>query len=330
MSRFNHQAVLAPTSVTTTLRPERGPIALMPEKAVRPEWVKAVKSAGGEVAPLGADTRAILWVANSDPAGLIAALESSPQVQWVQLPWAGVDAFAEAIRDHARDDLLWTSAKGAYSQPVAEHALALLLACLRQLGTRARATSWGEGSGESLYGRRVVIVGAGGIAHELIRLLQPFDVEVTVVRRSAGEVDGAHLTVTSDHLDEVLPDADAVVIAAASTSGTRHMIGAKQVALLKPSAVLVNIARGALIDTDALVEALREGRLLGAGVDVTDPEPLPDDHPLWREPRALITPHTADTIDMTAPLLAERIRHNVTAFTGGGAFVGVVDAEAGY
>lgn len=99
---------------------------------------------------------------------------------------------------------------------------------------------------------------------------------------------------------------------------------------MKSTAVLVNVARGGLVDTDALVQALASESIAGAGLDVTDPEPLPDGHPLWAEPRVIITPHSADTPDMTAPLLAERIRANVLAFLGDGRFEGIVDPGAGY
>jgi phosphoglycerate dehydrogenase-like enzyme len=121
-----------------------------------------------------------------------------------------------------------------------------------------------------------------------------------------------------------------LIIAAALTSETTQLIGADELALMKPSAVLVNIARGPLVDSAALVEALNQERILGAAMDVTDPEPLPDGHPLWSAQNVLITPHMADTPDMTAPLLAQRISTNVTAFLSGEPFVGVVDTEAGY
>lgn len=302
---------------------------MLPEGADS-QFVDAVSSAGGDVVALGSDTRAIIWLANNDPDSLVEALDKNPQVQWVQLPWAGVDAFADVLKGQDRDDLMWTSAKGAYAQPVAEHALTLLLASLRVLGVRARATSWGDKSGESLYGRRVVIIGAGGIAVELMRLLAPFDVHVTIVRRSDSPVEGADRTVSASELDSVLPEADAVVVAAAATDETRSMIGEAQLSLLKESAVLVNIARGSLIDTDALLEAVRSGGIFAAALDVTDPEPLPDGHPLWSEERVIITPHTADTPEMIAPLLADRITHNVTAYLGGGDFEGVVDPTRGY
>jgi phosphoglycerate dehydrogenase-like enzyme len=151
-----------------------------------------------------------------------------------------------------------------------------------------------------------------------------------VVRRSSEPVAGAERTLTSDQLHEALPDADVVVIAAAFTEGTRNLIGAEELAAMKSTSVLVNIARGGLVDTDALTAALASGAIAGAGLDVTAPEPLPDGHPLWNEPTVIITPHSADTPDMTAPLLAERIRTNVDAFLGDGHFVGVVDPAAGY
>ena len=331
-SRPQHTAVIARqvAIVPDESRPTAGPIALLPRPNDR--FVAAVEAGGGTVAELSAETRGIIWLSSSEPERLVEALEANPQVEWVQLPWAGVDAFADVIRPFAGHPLpLWTSAKGAYSQPVAEHALALTLALLRVFPRRVLATSWSTvPEGRSLYGLSVVIIGAGGIALELIRLLEAFGVSITVVRRSADAVEGADATVTVDRLAEVLPRADVVVVAAALTGDTSGLIGAAELALMKSEAVLVNIARGGLVDTDALVAALAAGTIAGAGVDVTDPEPLPDGHPLWTEPNALITPHSADTPDMTAPLLAERIRLNVEAFLGDGRFVGVVDPAAGY
>jgi phosphoglycerate dehydrogenase-like enzyme len=295
--------------------------------------VEAVVSAGGELVPLGPQTRGLIWLSYGGADELKSTLDSHPSIDWVQLPYAGVDAFAGLLRSYSGRPLpLWTSAKGAYSQPVAEHALTLVLALLRVIPERVRATRWPAGpkAGTSLYGLSVVIVGAGGIAIELIRLLAPFGVRVTVVRRSAGEVAGADRSVTSERLRDVLPDADVVVIAAASTVATRHLFGAAEFGGMKRTAVLVNIARGDLIDTDALVAALGSGEIAGAGLDVTDPEPLPEGHQLWTAPNILITPHSADTPEMTGPLLVERIRANVVGFVGDGRFLGIVDPGAGY
>jgi phosphoglycerate dehydrogenase-like enzyme len=330
-ARAQHRAVMAveATPIPAGERPQPGSIAVLPH----PEqiFVDAVHAGGGTVAELSPETRGIVWLSYRDAAGFADVLESNPQIGWVQLPFAGVDAFAGTLEAEARPGLLWTSAKGAYAEPVAEHALALTLALLRVLPKRVVARSWAtEPEGRSLYGLNVVIVGAGGIALELMRLLQPFDADITIVRRSEEPVAGASRTVTADRLASVLPEADVVVVAAALTGGTRHLFGAPEFAAMKDTAYLVNIARGGLIDTDALQDALANGVIAGAGIDVTDPEPLPDGHPLWDEPRCLITPHQADTPEMTAPLLAERIRLNVQAFLGDGRFVGVVDPSEGY
>jgi phosphoglycerate dehydrogenase-like enzyme len=328
-----HRAVLASDlieQVPDDRRPSSGPIAILPES--RPLFENAVREAGGEVAPLSPETRGLVWLESRGAAELARTLDDNPQIEWVQLPWAGVDAFADILARHADSSLpLWTSAKGAYAQPVAEHALMLALALLRVIPTRVRARSWSTvPEGRSLYGLDVVIIGAGGIAVELARLLQPFDVRLTVLRRSDVPFAGADRTLTADRLGEVLPTADVVFVAAAMTSGTADLIGAEELRIMKSSAVLVNIARGGLIDTDALTAALAEGAIHGAGLDVTNPEPLPDGHPLWDEPRVIITPHSADTPDMTGPLLAERLRLNVEAFLDHGRFVGVVDPKAGY
>ena len=327
-----HVAVVARVAESTPdgVRPTPGPIAMLPEP--KEVFVEAVRAGGGEVSPVSAETRGLVWLSSDDPSALVATLDEFPSIEWVQLPWAGVDAFAEVLRPAAaKPTPLWTSAKGAYSQPVAEHALLLALALLRELSVSVVARSWSKVPlGRSLFGLDVVIVGAGGIAVELIRLLQPFGVTVTVVRRSPVDMAGADLTVTVDRLREVLPSADVVVVAAALTDSTAQLFGDDEFAVMRPESVLVNIARGGLVDTDALTRALRDGAIAGAGLDVTDPEPLPDGHPLWLEPRAIITSHNADTPEMTAPLLAERIRLNVQAFLGDGRFIGVVNPADGY
>ncbi len=330
-----HAAVLGDHArhLPQTERPSPGPIAVLPDGDTVPFFAAAIAEAGGSVAELGPHTRGLVWLSSQHPEDLERSLSAHPGIGWVQLPWAGVDSLASVIAAHP--NVLWTSAKGAYAQPVAEHALTLLLALLRVLPERVRATSWSEvSSGRSLYGRHVVVIGAGGIAVELSRLLAVFRVRVSIVRRRAAPMSGVFQTVTRDQLIDVLADADAVIVAAASTQSTQQLLGAAELAALPAGALVVNVGRGALIDTDALVSALTSGHLGGAGLDVTDPEPLPDGHPLWSSPNCIITPHTADTPAMTGPLLAERIRANTRAFCGRaderGAFVGVVDPGLGY
>lgn len=309
-----------------------GPIAVLPD--ADPGVVAAVGRAGGEVAPLGPATRAVVWTTASGDGALDAVLAGHPGIGWVQLPWAGVDAFAGVLAADAASGAArtWTSAKGAYAQPVAEHALALALAVLREFPRRARAGSWeADERGRSLFGASVVVIGAGGIAVELLRLLEPFGVRATVVRRDAAiAVPGAERTVGTDRLGEALTGAEVLFVAAALTGRTRRLVGADELAALPAGAVVVNIARGGLVDSEALAAALGSGWLGGAGLDVTDPEPLPAGHPLWSAPNCLITPHVADTEAMTEPLFAARVEENVAAFLGGGVFRGIVDPSAGY
>jgi len=306
-----------------------GPVSIAPKQ---PDiFARAVTAGGADLVELGPDTRGLIWLSNSRVGPLDDVLEGNPQLNWVQLPWAGVDAFHELLARRGRPGLVFTSAKGCFAQPVAEHAIVLTQALLRYLPMRVRATSWDSTFlGISLYNKRIVILGAGGVAREIIRLLEPYRVHVTIVRRSGGAVPGANLTVTSDQLRTVLPDADVVIVAAALTIDTRHIIGRSELALMKPTAALVNIARGALVDADALVASLESGHLVGSATDVTDPEPLPDGHPLWTAPNMLITPHMADTPEMTGPLLAERVRRNVSAYVSGKSLEGVINPALGY
>ncbi len=150
------------------------------------------------------------------------------------------------------------------------------------------------------------------------------------INRSGRPLEGAERTLPVTRLDDVLGEADWLVLAASSTPETTALVDARRISLMKPSAWVVNVARGELIDTPALVDALREKRLGGAALDVTDPEPLPDGHPLWDLPNALITPHVANTWDMAVPELIAMVRRNVAAFARRGALEGLVDPHAGY
>ena len=232
------------------------------------------------------DPEALVWLDSHDVGGLTEALAGAPGVRWIQLPSAGVELMTEVL-DQTRT---WTCAKGAYARPVAEHALTLALAGLRLLPTRIGARSWGAQGGTSLFGERVTILGGGGITRSLLELLAPFEVEATVVNRSGNPVLGAACTVPVSELDSTLSDALVVVLALSLTPETRGIIGAEQLGLMEQTTWLVNVARGGHVDTDALVEALQEGAIAGAALDVTDPEPLPDGHALWDLPTASSRP----------------------------------------
>jgi phosphoglycerate dehydrogenase-like enzyme len=288
----------------------------------------AVRAGGGVPVTLGEPADGLVWLASQDLHGLAGVLANDADLRWVQLPFAGIENAVEAgIIDH---DRAWTCAKGSYAEPVAEHALMLALAGLRGLPDRIRAHSWGRPAGISLYGAAVTILGGGGITEELVRLLTPFNVSVTVVRRQDRPIPGVARTLTTGHLDEALSGALVVFLALALTPETEGMIGGAQLESMDERAWLVNVARGRHVRTDDLVGALRSGSIGGAGLDVTDPEPLPDGHALWSCPNCIITPHTADTWEMVVPKLAARITANVAHFAAGEPLEGPVDPAAGY
>jgi phosphoglycerate dehydrogenase-like enzyme len=296
------------------------------EPAGRRTWLAgAVTRGGGEV--VGADeAEGVVWASTGEAFALAALLADHPGIRWVQLPWAGIEPFA-AVLD---DTHTWTCGKGVYAEPVAEHALMLGLAGLRGLDRYARARSWEAQRGTNLLGGAVTIVGGGGIAESLLRLLGPFEADVTVLRRTPEPMAGAARVLPPEALHEVLPGATLVVLALPLIPSTSGLIGARELALLDPHAWLVNVARGAHVVTDDLVDALRAGTIGGAALDVTDPEPLPDGHPLWSLPNCLITPHTGNTAEMATPLLSARITANVARFAAGEPLIGLVDPVLGY
>ena len=303
-----------------------GRVAVLPaDRAGRDLLVDAVEAGGGTVVD-AAEAEAVVWAHPTEPGDLDALLDAHPALRWVQLPWAGVEPFLDVM--DAR--VTWTNGKGVYAEPVAEHALALLLGGLRHVPGYARATSWTGPVGRNLLGARVTVLGGGQITRSLLRLLGPFRGHVTVVRQQPDDLPGADRVVTSDHLHEVLPDTDALVLALALTPRTRQVVDAATLDALPDHAWIVNVARGGHVDTGALVAALEAGTIGGAALDVTDPEPLPDDHPLWSLPNAIVTPHVGNTPAMGRPLLAARVTENVRRFTAGEPLVGPVDPDLGY
>ena len=172
-------------------------------------------------------------------------------------------------------NIVWTAAKGVYAKPIAEHILALILAAARGLPERARAQSWGGSGGRLVAGSTVGVVGSGGIGTEVIGLLASLGVRTIALTRDGRSVPGADLSVGREQLPLLLGQSDYVVLTAALTAETAGLISAHTLALMRPDAWLINIARGGLVDTSALVTALRAGTIGGAALDVTDPSPCP-------------------------------------------------------
>ncbi|MCT1452678.1 D-isomer specific 2-hydroxyacid dehydrogenase family protein [Corynebacterium sp. p3-SID1145] len=254
-------------------------------------------------------------------------------VQLVQFAWAGIDALNSA-GILARTGTRWANGAGLYDDTAAESTLALILAGLHQF---ARVTPDGSTKAaiesESRYlveGMTVAIIGAGGIGKKLIQFLAPFNAEIIAVNRSGRPVDGADETLPMAEADGVWGRADVVVLLAPLTAETRGMVDSKVLAAMKDTAVLVNVGRGPLVVTDNLVAALSDGTIAGAALDVTDPEPLPADHPLWEQDRCLITPHTASTPRFGRQRIAGLTLKNWEALQCGKEMPTEVDVEQGY
>lgn len=287
--------------------------------------MQAVLDAGGEPAPI-AEASALMWADPAAAADFPSAVANAPGLEWVQLPYAGIENFAAQL-DPAK---IWTCGKGVYADPVAEHIITLTLAGFRHLHVSIPAMSWPAQEGRNLLGAKVTVIGGGGITESLIRLLEPWNTTITVVRRSRTPVPGAAKTVTMDGVTDAIAGADVVVLAAALTDETRDMVDEEFLRQMNDDAWLVNVARGGLVVTDDLVDALSGGLIAGAALDVTNPEPLPEGHALWHLPNCIITPHVGNTPEMGIPLIAERVRQNVTNWISGDDLIGLVDVEVGY
>jgi phosphoglycerate dehydrogenase-like enzyme len=233
-------------------------------------------------------------------------LKVAHKLKWIHSTAAGV---AQLMYPELRESgVLLTNPSGVFSVPMAEHTMGMMLALARNFPDSVRhqdRSNWGQQEITDqpqrlteLNGKLVLIVGFGSIGQELARRAKAFDMRVWGVSRS-GKRDGAiaEKIVASSELRDVLPHADYVVIAAPETTETKGLIGAEELARMKPGARVVNVSRGTLLDEKGLILALQQGRLSGAALDVTETEPLPSESPLWKAPRVFITPHTSAMSD---------------------------------
>lgn len=285
----------------------------------------AIVAGGGHIVPV-AEAEALIWTQPRHADQLEVVLAANERIAWVQLPYAGIEPFVHLVQD----DRTWTCGKGIFAEPVAELALTLALAGLRSLGTYVRSTTWLGEAGRNLIGGTVTILGGGGIACALVRMLKPFDCHITVVRNRIEEMEGVDEVLAAERYVDALAGADLVVLALPLTAETEEMISLTELEMMENHSWLVNVSRGKHIVTDDLVWALQNGVIGGAALDVTHPEPLPDDHPLWSLPNCIITPHIGATLEMEEPLLSERITTNIRLFSQGKRLHGVVYPDLGY
>ena len=252
-------------------------------------------------------------------------------IGFVQIPSAGVDHVLEAMKDST---VPWSNAAGVYDNAVAESTIALLLAQLhahRRVNGTFDSYADMEAHTSYLYDdKTVAIIGAGGIGKRLISMLSGFGPRIIAVNRSGNRVEGAHETYPIAEVDTVWPKADYFVLIAPLTPETRHMVNAEAFTQMPDHAVVVNVGRGPLIRTEDLLAALEAGQIAGAALDVTDPEPLPEDHPLWQDKRVVITPHIANTQRSVREKIGAHTIKVATAFAAGKQLPTIVDPHAGY
>lgn len=259
-------------------------------------------------------------------------LRVAPELRWIHTPSAGVEhLLLPAVLER---ELVLTNSAGVHAIPIAEFVMAFLLNRAKELPTYRAAQDdgrWARGLElRELYGATMLILGLGGIGQAIAERAAAFGMRVWGSRRSERPTPHVERVVTGDSWRALLPEADYLIVAAPLTAETRGMVDAAAFAAMKPSAYLVNIARGQLIDEPALIEALVEGRIAGAALDTFEHEPLPPESPLWRLPKLTITPHaTANSPHMRERQIALFL-DNLARFMGGQPLRNIVDKAAGY
>ena len=251
------------------------------------------------------------------------------QLKFIQLMNAGYDG---PLRHGVPPGVTVAKAGDAWSPALAEHVMTLMLSlirCVPQILTNHAAHGWNRDYAsriDGIEGKTMAIIGYGSIGREVAIRAKPFGMHVIGVSRKASPKEFADETFSIGDLHAVLARADVIVLTAPLTADTRHMIDAKALAACKPGAILVNVARGGLIDQAALGEALKNGTLAAAGLDVTDPEPLPPDHPLWSSPNLIISPHVAGSNGARGrERLADFVVSNVARYVSGQAATHIVE-----
>jgi len=265
-------------------------------------------------------------------------LRAAGKLRWVQSTSAGVERYIAVTELRDNDRIVLTNMQAVHGPTIADHAFAMLLALTRDLPyylDPAHRGNWNRhGSGAepiALHGRTLLVVGLGGIGTEVARRGKGFGMRVLATRRSDTPPPSfVDRQATPDKLMELLAEADVVALCVPLTPQTERMIGARELAALKKGAYVINVGRGKVLDTDALVEALESGHLGGACLDVTDPEPLPSEHPLWSMPNVVITPHMSGRSALTRERWNAVYMENLRRFGTGEPLMNVVDKRAGY
>ncbi len=267
----------------------------------------------------------------------IREINQCDQLRWIQMSWAGTDIYT--AREGFPRKVALTNASGCFHVVIPEYVIAVLLELCRNLNVYAvqqKERKWKPiGSEMLLYGKRALILGAGDIGTGVAERLRAFGVKIIGMRKTDRNYPDCYDgMITLDELDQELPKADIVIGCLPGTAETRGLLNLRRLCLMKPGALLVNVGRGNLIDTEDFISVLEQNHLGGVALDVTDPEPLPEDHPLWNMDRVIITPHIAGQSFGYSKDTEDRIVHlwsqNLKRYLEGKELVNRVSFENGY
>jgi len=310
------------------------PPETLKELATTAPNVKIVPARGASVAQEIADADAMVGVPLTP-----ALFKQAKQLKWLHISSAGVEPHggqAGLFPELVDSNIVVTNAKNVYGPQIADHAFAFLLALTRKLNVtipKQQLEEWPAGRGGmfELDGKTAVIIGVGGIGSNIAQRAHGFGMKVIGVDlRDIPPSATVQRVVPPDMLDSVLPEADVVFVSVPHTHKSEGMMGARQFELMKQGSYFIAMSRGKIYDHQALVKALDSKRLAGAGLDATDPEPLPKGHALWKFPNVVITPHTSGGSDNLEKRLRYIVTENIRRFGAGLPLLNVVDKKAGF
>src|SRR3954449_2086208 len=308
-----------------------------------PDLVEKLRATGPEVRVVPVtQTNVMNEIADADAfVGEItsAQVRAAKNLKWVAIMSAGVERVLfpkDGSDDLRRSNIILTNNKVVQGPEIADHALAMLLMLSRNLYVLYRNDQqqvWDPRSfhGIELRGKTALVIGVGGVGTQIALRANAFGMDVIGVDpEDKPFLPFVKRVVKPDQLDEVIPEADVVFISVPDTPKSHKMMGTREFELMKKNSYFIAVSRGGIYDMSGLVKALDEKRLAGAGVDVTDPEPLPKEHPLWRFDNAVVTPHIAGRSDQDAGRMVGTLKENIRRLVDGRPLINVVDKQKGY
>src|SRR5690242_1357552 len=307
-------------------------------------WLKMLENLGSEVHVIVSNDAVrvrehapqadVIVNGTSNPPLLSAAIPPAKRARWIHSLWTGVDNVLSP--EVLASPLPLTNGRGVFRRPLAEWTIGAMLYFayrMRRMVRQQQAGVWEAFTTEEIQGKTLGIIGYGGIGSTAAELARPFGMRIVALRRRPELFEKDPLVDQSfapSQINELMATSDYVLLATPLTDDTRGMIGAAQIAAMKPTSVLINVGRGAVVDEAALIKALEDGKIRGSALDVFAVEPLPAGHPFYRMENVLLSPHTADHVQDFIHLAVEAFLENLKRFQAGQPLMNLVDKHAGY